>query len=286
MSFKPLKIFACMWLVVGMVNISVLNNSAYASVPDTEPLLSETSADFTGGDSLAKQGDEYFQRGLYNQAIREWRNAYKSLRKQDALQGQVLLLYKIATAQRQLGLHDRAIRGLEVANKLLRLITAGKGNDELQITVKANLAGAYLYAGRFEQAKPLLLEARNLAEKSGRLRLAALIYNDFGNLYGFQGQTDKALHAFDKSRELAGKVDDTELVVQALTNAVLLASDHDLQERAVRDLDSALNAIGTIKPSFEKARASLNLGAAAYDLLRRKQLMDTAPAMAAVKLLD
>ncbi|MGD8570436.1 MAG: CHAT domain-containing protein, partial [Gammaproteobacteria bacterium] len=44
--------------------------------------------------------------------------------------------------------------------------------------------------------------------------------------------------------------------------------------------------IGTIKPSFEKARASLNLGAAAYDLLRRKQLMDTAPAMAAVKLLD
>jgi CHAT domain-containing protein/tetratricopeptide (TPR) repeat protein len=264
----------------------VTANMAFASLSDSDPLLSSSSTAYSTDDISTDKADEYFSRGLYKEAIRQWRVAYKTFQAQGDLSGQILVLYKIATAQRQMGLHDRAIRGLEVANQLLTLITSDQGINELQIIIKANLAGAYLYAGQIEQAKPLLQEARNSAEKNGRYHLAALIYNDFGNLYGFAGQPDKALQAFAKSRELAEKVGDSELVVQALTNSVLLASEQNKADIAVRDLQSALDAVEQIEPSFEKARASLNLGMATFELLQRQQLSGVAPAMAAVKLLD
>ena len=219
------------------------------------------------------EGDQHFESGLYKEAIAYWRNEYKNYRAEQNLTGQIVMLYKIATAQRMMGLHDRAIRGLEVASKLATLT-----NDaELSLMIRANLGGAFLYTGQFELAKPLLLEALYTAQKSKNDRLVALLQNDLGNFYVFSGQTDKAFDAFYNSGNLAIKLADSYLVVQALTNAINLSSDENLPERALADLDQAISFIGRLDASYEKAYGAEKVASAAYRLLERHQPADVAP---------
>ncbi|WP_455366932.1 hypothetical protein, partial [Kaarinaea lacus] len=223
--------------------------------------------------NIVDQGDRHFERGLYKEAITYWRNEYKNYRAEQNLTGQVVMLYKIATAQRMIGLHDRAIRGLEVASKLATLT-----NDAyLSLIIRANLGGAYLYTGQFDLAKPLLLEALYTAEKAKNDRLSALLQNDLGNFYAFSGQTDKAFRAFYKSGNLAIKLNDSYLVVQALTNAINLSTDENLLEKALADLDQAISFIERLDASYDKAYGAEKVAAAAYRLLEKLQPADTAP---------
>jgi CHAT domain-containing protein len=219
------------------------------------------------------EGDQHFESGLYKEAIAYWRNEYKNYRAEQNLTGQIVMLYKIATAQRMMGLHDRAIRGLEVASKLATLT-----NDaDLSLMIRANLGGAYLYTGQFELAKPLLLEALYTAQKSKNDRLVALLQNDLGNFYVFSGQTDKAFDAFYNSGNLAIKLADSYLVVQALTNAINLSSDENLPERALADLDQAISFIGRLDASYEKAYGAEKVASAAYRLLEKHQPAEVVP---------
>ncbi|WP_455206832.1 CHAT domain-containing protein [Kaarinaea lacus] len=231
--------------------------------------------------TAADEGDQYFERGLYKEAIDYWRNNYKDYRAEQNLIGQIVMLYKISTAQRMMGLHDRSIRGLEVASKLATLT-----NDaELALMIRANLGGAYLYTGQFDLAKPLLLEALYTAEKAKRERLSALLYNDLGNYYSFSRQTDKAFEAFYKSGNLAIKIGDSYLVVQALTNAINLSSDKNIPEKALADLDQAISFVERLDMSYEKAYGLEKVAEAAYRLLEKHQPQDAAPFYRVVGLL-
>jgi len=222
---------------------------------------------------IVDQGDQYFQRGLYKEAINYWRGEYKNYRTEQNLSGQVVMLYKIATAQRMMGLHDRSIRGLEVASKLATLM-----NDaELSLMIRANLGGAYLYTGQFKLAKSLLVEALYSAEKIQNERLRALLLNDLGNYYAFTGQIDRAYEAFYNSGNLAIKLGDSYLVVQALTNAINLSSDNGQAEKALADLDQAISFVESLNASYEKAYGSEKVAVAAYRLLEQHQPEDAAP---------
>ncbi|WP_455221981.1 CHAT domain-containing protein [Kaarinaea lacus] len=243
-------------------------NNVFASISDMEAQSAVVQPSTT-----ADQGDQFFERGLYKEAIAQWRDEYKNYRAEQNLAGQVVMLYKIATAQRMMGLHDRSIRGLEVAIKLATLIN----DTNLSLMIRANLGGAYLYTGQFNLAKPLLVEALYSAEKVKNERLSALLYNDLGNYYAFTGQPDKAYEAFYNSGNLAIKLVDSYLVVQALTNAVSLSSDEHLPERALADLDQAISFIERLEASYEKAYGVEKVAAAAYRLLEQHQPEDVTP---------
>jgi CHAT domain-containing protein len=221
----------------------------------------------------ADTGDRFFDRGLYTEAITYWRNEYKAFQAEQNLTGQVVMLYKITTAQRMMGLHDRSIRGLEVASKLATLID----NASLSLMIRANLGGAYLYTGQFDLAKPLLLEALYTAEKKKNDRLIALLQNDLGNYYAFSGQTDKAFEAFYRSGNLAIKLGDSYLVVQALTNAISLSSDENLPDRALADLEQAISFVERLDASYEKAYGLVKVADTGYRLLEKHQPTDIAP---------
>ncbi|WP_455202683.1 CHAT domain-containing protein, partial [Kaarinaea lacus] len=248
-----------------MLFLSVLVNSAFASIA---PVTPETTEQVRSPEE--NYGDRYFNQGFYEKAIRSWREVYKEYRANQDLAGQIGILYKISTAQRMLGLHDRSIRGLEVASKLSSLL-----NDaSLSLMINANLGGAYLYTGQFELAKPLLVETLNRAEKSGNKRLTSLIYNDLGNFYSFTGQTEKAFETFYKSGDIAIAIRDSYLVVQALTNAINLATDENRFDTALVDLERAVNFVAQLKPSYQKAYGMEKVGGVAYRLLEKHQPED------------
>ena len=256
-------------LVVGAIVLAApfLSSDVYASISNNT-----TQAEKDSPPPIEDQGDYYFGRGLYEDAIRIWRKQYKGFRENQDLAGQIIILYKISTAQRMMGLHDRSIRGLEVASKLSGLL-----NDaDLSVMIKANLGGAYLYTGQLDLAKPLLTEALLSAEKSANKRLSALIHNDLGNLYSFTGQADRAFDAFYKSGNLAIVLGDSYLVVQALANAINLATEKNMPDTALIDLERAVNFVSRLEASYQKALGVEKVGVAAYNLLEEHQPEDKA----------
>ncbi|MCI0507236.1 MAG: CHAT domain-containing protein [Gammaproteobacteria bacterium] len=232
--------------------------------------------------SLQDEGDYYFDRGFYAQAIQKWRDQYKQLREAQDLSGQISMLYKIATAQRMLGQHDRAIQGLEVASKLVTLTD----DANFSLMIRANLGGAYLYTGQYNLAKPLLVDALYTAEKTGNQRLSALIHNDLGNLYTFTGQPEKGFDAFYKSANLAKSINDNSLVLQALTNAMILASDQNQPEQALSDLAMSLNFIAQMAPSYQKAFTVEKIASAAYGMLEKYEPSDASSIASIVKVVS
>jgi CHAT domain-containing protein len=248
-------------LVFPLLTALLINNALASISPDKLQIKEEqlTSAQDVGG--------EYFNRGLYKEAIRHWREEYKEFRVNQDLAGQIAILYKISTAQRMMGLYDRSIRGLEVASKLSSLLK----DSDLSFMINANLGGAYLYTGQMELAKPLLVESLNRAEKSGNKRLSSLIYNDLGNFYSFSGQTEKAFDTFYKSGNLGIAIKDSYLVVQALTNAINLATDENMPDRALADLEMVIRFVDQLEASYQKAYGVEKIGESAYRLLEKHQ---------------
>jgi CHAT domain-containing protein len=243
-------------------------NPAFAVTAKPGPAAATQAAEH-----LQDEGDYYFDRGFYSQAIQKWRDQYQRHRETQDLSGQISMLYKITTAQRMQGQHDRAIQGLEVASKLVTLT----GNANFSLMIRANLGGAYLYTGQFDLAKPLLVDALYTADKTGQQRLSALINNDLGNLYVFTGQPEKGFDAFYKSANLAKVINDNYLLLQALTNAMILASDQNLPEQALSDLAMSLNFIAQMAPSFQKAFAVEKIASAVFGMLEKYEALDTSP---------
>lgn len=224
-------------------------------------------------------GRRYFENGFYRLAIKAWRQDYQAYLKDQDLAGQIEALYKIATAQRMLGLHDRAVRALEVAGKLARLVP----DTGLALSINANLGGAYLYAGHPDIAKSLLNQARLTARESNNPKILALVLNDFGNYYAFTGQADKALQSFTESRDLAKQLGDAYLQVQVATNAIIVAADNHQIEQAVNDIVLAGIVIDKLPPSIRKADAVLKLAHAGYRVWQQSgfQNMEMLPGVVA-----
>lgn len=203
-------------------------------------------------------GDRYFEFGLYDEAIKAWRTPYHFYRQEQNLPGQVRSLYKIATAQRQLGLHDRAVQGLSVALRLLSLVD----DPEMQLLVNANLAGAYLYSDDMGNAKRYLVEARNMAEKAGNNQVLALVLNDLGNFYLQTQQRDRALESFEESFALGKQISDNPLMMRAITNALLLMINQSDVEGSSEYLKRALNTVKKFDASYDKSFALVKLAEA------------------------
>ncbi|HEY5603061.1 MAG TPA: CHAT domain-containing protein [Gammaproteobacteria bacterium] len=248
-----------------IIIIAVLYVLANGANPAFAAIGKSSSGTLEKDSPSLQQGDYYFERGFYAQAIQVWREQYKQHRDAQELYGQVSMLYKIATAQRMLGHHDRAIQGLEVAGKLVSLTD----DANFSLMIRANLGGAYLYTGQYDLAKPLLVDALYTAEKTGHQRLSALIQNDLGNYFVFTGQPEKGFDAFYESANIAKAIDDHYLVLQALTNAILLASDQNLLDQALSDFEASFIFIGQMAPSYQKAVSIEKIASAIYRMLEK-----------------
>jgi len=206
-----------------------------------------------------------FNKGYFKAAIRHWRIAASAYRDSGDQANYAILLHKIASAQRAMGLNDRAIQGLQVAIKL------AKENDLNSILpmMFANLGGAYLSMGDVEVAKKWLHEARVTALLDNQLAIEASVLNDMGSIKAYNEDYANALKDFRRAATLA--VDNSRLLIaaKAETNAILAALKINQFDTVKSNLQAAALHLTELNQTYQVVTAGIKLAEAASKALRR-----------------
>lgn len=247
--------------------LATTNGNVLSKYPELSTLNSKISA-----------GDRFAGRGLFKSALKEWREAMSLYKVAPNVINQVELLRKISNAQRSLGLHRRALRSLEVANKLNQELNASSIEFQtLRLQVSSNLASAYLYVGDFSKANEMLNQALAGALDLGDKHLQALIFNDLGNLNTFQSDYKSAQAYYAKSIKFSNQINNHALTINTIINAASAASQSgDLAQSTIyasQALELLKNSLvqnskihSDSNSSFKKAQSIVNIANVIKDL--------------------
>ena len=141
--------------------------------------------------------------------------------------------YTMATVYRQLGMLEEAARLTESALETTR---NEFGDQHLAVADGCyDLALVYCNQGRFDEAEPLLLEARGISGQApgGEQRLADVL-GLLGSLYTAQRRLDEAQSSVESALPLFDEIGDDQGKAQALSVLAVIASVNEDYEASVR----------------------------------------------------
>lgn len=164
-----------------------------------------------------------------------------------------------AQAAQAQGSHQRAIELFSEA------VAAAEraGEPEALATALGSLGGAYLLAGRPEEARPHLERALGLARQGGLVRVEAAALTDLGTLRLAEGRPDAALASYDRAAALSRALGRQDLRARALLNGARAALRAEGPLAAERRLEEAGRGL-----AGEASRPGL-----AFDLLALARLL-------------
>ena len=208
------------------------------------------------------QGLSGFQRGAFEQAIVDWREAIKLYEKEGKYKKQSETLTLLAQAYQYIGQYNEALKSLKTA-----LILAEKSGDREQVAfVLGSLGNLYITLGPPDKAFQYLNEGLSMAGGLGDSGLSATILNNLGNLFVTQKKYVEALAAYMESLTLAEKSNKLSLVVRATTNAAIVSFQKGQYKESKEFLDRAFDQIKKLDPSHDKADGLINIGLLYRDL--------------------
>jgi CHAT domain-containing protein len=165
------------------------------------------------------------------------------------------LLEKAESVQR-LGHRNQALEYLEQAR-----LRAEAGDDAaLTAAVHGALGKAYLLRGRADEARALLTQSLNEAQRLNAKTLEAAVLNDLGNLAAVEGKSKDALARYERSLEIARASNDSSAAARAASNIAYLRADQKDNARAVEALAVLEREIARIAEPHDKALALLSAG--------------------------
>lgn len=243
------------YIVVFIVVLSI-QQSVFASISEdsTDIVDSLSTQSAVIEDTIAK-GEKFAKSGLYNLALKEWRFALKLYSELPHSPGQVNLMYKIANAQRAVGMHRRSVRSLEVAHDLIKSMD----DSLLQLRIETNLASAYLYAGDLDKAGRRLGKLRAKARRLKQKHLEALILNDLGNLSAYRADYDSAQSFYLLCIGIADEFSDKSILIKAFTNAASAAIQAGRFPEAARYVESVVKYLMQGRTDFSRAVFIVNV---------------------------
>lgn len=213
---------------------------------------------------LMEIGLESFQRGAFEQAVIDWKEAVRLYDQANHREGMIDARMNLAAAYQALGLYKLAIgRNLNVA-----LALAQKADDRQRIMrVKSSLGNACMFTRQATEAETLLSDALTMAREDGQHQAVAVILNNMGNLYAAQNKHAQALEAYRESHTLARDLGDTTLAAKAVTNAAAAAARADQADEAGRLLEQAQRTIAKLDPTHDKIYLLLTISRTAQQLV-------------------
>lgn len=206
--------------------------------------------------ALMTQGDAAFRRGLFDQALGQWKEAARlyGLHGDAVHQGRALV--SAAQAAQTLGHGKQALQSLELA-----LTLAQQQPDQLwRVSVLAQLGRTYLATRQVDAANQYLTQAAEQARALQTQRVLAPVLNDLGILRALQSRHAEALGLFAESLAAAEASDQRVLAVRTRINAARSALAAAQPDRSREWLDAALDRLQTLDPSQEKAAALIAIG--------------------------
>ncbi len=226
-------------------------------------------------DTLMTQGLHAYQRGSFDQALADWKQAANLYERDGRVKEQSQALAQAAQASESLGQVNQALQQLELA-----LTLAQQTGDRARIAaVMEHLGRTYLAARKPDAAVQYLTQALAIAQADEDRRLVAAIHNDLGIAHIAQQHDADALAAFVTSAQEAQEAGDRPLTVRAQINVARMELKLNQPDNARNWLDRAFDALKDIEPSHDKAMNLIQVG------LGYQQLRTSMPAMNAPLLL-
>ena len=199
-----------------------------------------------------------FQRGAFEQAVIEWKEAARLYEKERKPSKQSEALTLLAQAYQYVGQYSETLKSLKSA-----LALAEKSGDRRQIAaVLGSLGNLHITLGPLDKAFQYFNEGLSMAKELGDSGLSATIFNNLGNLFATQRKYNEAIDAYMKSMALAKKSDNALLEARALTNAGMATMYKGEYKESKTLLDGALEQIRNLDSSHDKAYDLINIGLA------------------------
>lgn len=221
--------------------------------------LSAQSSSITSespGENYMTKGLEAFQRGAFEQAVMDWREAVKLFEKEGKSNKQREALALLAQAYQYIGQYNEALKSLKSA-----LILAEKSGDRTQIaSVVGSLGNLHITLGPPDRAFQYLNEGLSLAKELGDSGISATILNNLGNFFITQKKYNEALSAYLECMTLAKNANNVLLATRALTNAAMTLRQNEKYKGSKEYLDRAMDETRKLDPSNEKAYGLINIG--------------------------
>lgn len=223
------------------------------------PLLIAQSSSASSKSSAEKfmvQGLSAFQRGAFEQAVLDWKEAVKLYEREKKSDKQKEALTLLAQAYQYIGQYNEALKSLNSARAL-----AEKSGDRTQIaSVLGNLGNLHITLGPPDKAFKYLNEGLSMARELGDSGLSATILNNLGNMFATQKRYKEALGAYLEGIALAKKSNNELLAASAVTNAAMSFMEDGQYEKSKEFLDRALDETRKLDPSHDKAFGLINIG--------------------------
>jgi CHAT domain-containing protein len=217
-------------------------------------------------DERMKLGQVAYDRGAFDEAVAQWRQAARLYASQRNSKGQVKALVSLSAAYQALGQHRLASRTLELTVQL-----AETSPDRPSLLAAQNEAGVVCGClSQFQRAEQTLRDALRAARDQGDTNMAATVLNNLGNLLAGRNKIDDALSAYTESVNLAQQATNRLLAAKASANAAAVAV------RAARDTDAerfnhgAREGLRDQPPTHGLALLYLRCGQTDWQLRQRK----------------
>ncbi|MCP4698419.1 MAG: CHAT domain-containing protein [Gammaproteobacteria bacterium] len=209
--------------------------------------------DFSSG-GLVQQGQTYFQRGAYEQAIEQWQAAQAEIGKDTYRYIDIRI--RLGAAYQAIGEYDAAEHALQQA------LSCQTGGTRVQQALLYSQLGDLASAKReLKKAEEYLGKSLRIARKLDNPAVLAHALNNLGTVLSEQGQNHhEALKAFDEAAGLAETAGNSGLQIKALRNRIRIFVKEDNRRASNIELKKLGDRVHELPDSSAKAFHLLRLG--------------------------
>jgi len=207
----------------------------------------------TSTTNLLQQGQDFYQRGDFAQAIDSWQIALDKT--QQGSQERFNTLIRLAVAYQKVG------NSYSIAYSLLnQAVAESHGITARQVLIYSYLGDLLLVMQSPDAAKKLFEEQLPLARTLGNSsRILATFLNNFGNVLSVDQEYTEALKLYQQVADIAEHIDDIALQIQALSNQARAHFKLGTLEASTA-MKKALSLVYQQPDSHDKAFELLSLG--------------------------
>ncbi|MDM8558357.1 CHAT domain-containing protein [Candidatus Parabeggiatoa sp. HSG14] len=221
---------------------------------------------------LLQQGQNFYQQGDFATAVEKWEDALSKVEYGSSTHFDMLI--QLAAAKHALGSYADAVEDIQQALS----IAERSGIPEQKVLAHSYLGDVLLAMQQPDIAKTKLEDQLDLARTLNDPQILANLLNNLGNALSVLQEYTEALQAYQEVADIAKRVGNTLLQVQALSNQAQIHLKLEEPETSVVMLEKALSLMPQLSQSFDKAFLLLGLGQLAvriqkyaqFPLLQRK----------------
>ncbi|NJP08066.1 MAG: CHAT domain-containing protein [Leptolyngbyaceae cyanobacterium RU_5_1] len=218
---------------------------------------------------LLQQGNQHYQAGQLEAAIKSWQQARRLYQQLEDRQQEGLVLASLGAAHIGLEQYRDAIAILEALLPLAEWL-----DDRVEARALSNLGIAYKESGNYSQAIASHKQAGRLMRAIGNRQELGQVLVNLGNAFEAVGDYDNATIAYQQSLKIAEQMSDRVGEGRALGNLGAIYANLGKDKEAIVNFEQSLEISRSIKDLEGQASTLINLGSVYHMCNQRDVAID------------